>query len=263
MKCTYCNFEQEEAFAFCPQCGAPTEQEAPRENHVAKRLMPAVKSGKFLAICILLSVSLGCTLFAGSMDLLTLLAMIFMWQIYANGHKNVLNAGQLRCVSGTVYAAYVLNYVAAGFVILSAITVIGAMATVGADGLMENLDSLPISISLSPLLALLLATPIVLVLFLLVFSAGYVLFNFFGLGSIHAFIKSTYQNLGTGDLLGIKRTKLAYVWLWIFGIFTAIDAVSSFFNFELWAAFAGGSLATVYILAAILVKQISAPQNEQ
>lgn len=255
MKCTYCNLEQEENFSFCPQCGAPVEEEPPRENEVAKRLIPAVKSGKFLAICILLSVSLGCTLLAGSMDLLTLLAMIFMWQVYADARKNILNARHVRCVSGTVYAAYILNYVAAGLLILSAVMLTGALAMAG-NVFQEALDAMhALSITVPPVFSILLAAPLILCIFLGVWGVGYTVLNFLGLGSIHVLIKNTYQGLSTGVFAKMKAAKAACTWLLIFGIFTAIDAASSLFNFELWSGFAAGCNATVYILASTLAKQ--------
>lgn len=275
MKCTYCGFDREEPFAYCPSCGAPAEapaevpaaegSEAPKRNAVAERLLPALKSGRFLAICILLSISYGCTLFAGSMDVLALLMMIFSWIVYANARKNVLSVKQLRSISGTVYANYVVHYIGMGslaFIGLLCLlpTSLGpdapAIGIIGGNGLPPELLEEP---GIGLIVRWLLHRPLQIIgTFLLIYAAAGILLNFFGTHRIHALAKSTYTALAAADLVLLRHVNGARIWLWVFGICNGINAFSD--SFFVSASY--GCKAAACILAALLVKSTFLDEKE-
>ena len=256
MKCTYCHHESEDAFAYCPNCGAPAEPETPppSRNAVADRLMPALQNNNFMTICVLLSVSLGCSVLAGSMQLFTLLAAIFAWQIYASVKKNMLEVKNVRGLSGTVYAMYIVNYVLAAILLVCGLGLTGLL--LGARELfVEAMEELQSEIFFPSSIAGLLASlPYLLVVISLVYGVGYFVINIFGFSRIHGFLKSTYLSLASGDLSTVKHARSAYVWLWVFGVVQGVSALSSLMNFYVFSAVSAGCLSAVYIMAAFLVK---------
>ena len=56
-----------------------------------------------------------------SVPLIHILITVFLWLTYAQSRKDVADAEHLRCVSGAVYAQYVIVYVAAGLCLLAGV----------------------------------------------------------------------------------------------------------------------------------------------
>ena len=276
MKCKYCGNEIDNTFAFCSNCGAPAQEqepeptpnpaqeEPPKRNEAAERILPALKSGRFLAICVLLSVSLACTLFAGSMDVLVLLTMIFMWLVYAGARNSILNVKQMRNVSGTVYAGYVVSYVVAGAFALAGVTIGGMASTLpGSLQAFQN-ELIAENPSAALFLSLLFTAPgIVIAVICLLAATAVFLLNLLGYGKIHALAKSSYESIAAGDLSLIRHARGAKGWLWAFGIMSALGALSSLTSLEIWSAFGSGCQAAAYIVAATLIHGSLLSSNEE
>ena len=93
-------------------------QDASGRSGFADQLLPALKDPLFLVVCILLSISCLLSLSAGSVPLIDILITVFLWLTYAQARKDIADAGHLRCVSGALYAQYVIVYVVAGLLLV-------------------------------------------------------------------------------------------------------------------------------------------------
>ena len=113
MKCPNCGFESERNYPTCSQCQAEIQA-----NPVAQKILRPLKDALFLVICILMSASCLLSLAADNVPLIEILLTVFLWLTYAQSCKGIADAKHLRCISGTVYADYVITYVAAGLVLV-------------------------------------------------------------------------------------------------------------------------------------------------
>lgn len=118
MKCSNCNCELNGNFAFCPKCGAKIEQYAyTTPNPMAVKIPAFLKSGLFLAICILTSAGAFLQLISDDIPVLSILMSIFLWLLYATSVKgNPAYSNYMRLISGTMFAKYVVNWVLCGAV---------------------------------------------------------------------------------------------------------------------------------------------------
>lgn len=242
MKCANCGFENAQDFSFCPSCGAPTLDSAPTNNAAAK-ILQALKDPLFLVLCILMSVSCFFTLITSGPDVISILFTVFLWLTYAQAHKDIADPKYLRCVSGTLYAHYVLVNVAAVFII-----VIGALLTAFTDTILDSSAVSALFAELEaelPAKAMELLYPLltsglltfVFVAFIAV-GVGILLVNLFSIRYIHRFAKSVYKSIESGALT-LKHANAARVWLYIFGILSGLSLLSS------------GDSISAYLLSAV------------
>ncbi|MBR2043670.1 MAG: hypothetical protein IJ946_04955 [Clostridia bacterium] len=277
MKCNNCSFEHEQPFTFCPACGADNRYVAP-VNPVFERLLSLLQDKKFLTLCILLTVSCGLSLFGGSIQLLNILIAIFLWIAYNNGKKGVLEHKQLKNVSGTVYAMYIINYVAFSlFIVLGLIfalifTLISGVSEVQNEFINGFYEGLRVSgmevhefeqilsqigITMREIL------PLFGWIFFIVFTITGVfgiIFNAIGLSKIRRFAKSVCISAESGTW-AIEKAKGAKTWLIVFAVFGGISALTNLSGNFLAAAGAGVEVATM-ILAVILIKKYFINENE-
>ena len=257
MKCTNCGFESPEGVNSCANCGAVLNQELVSRNPAAEKILAALKDKLFLVICILLSVSLGLGVLAGSFNIITILLVIFLWMVYSNSTKDVVDTKNLRRVSGTVYASYVIANVA--FVMLAVAGVIIGLVfdalTKEAEFiamLEKELATMNLEIEVSQIIERLQEGFgwLFAGVFLFVAAVGLIV-NLCGLRKIHRLAKSVYMSVDMADLSLIKKANAAKNWLWVFGVCSAITVLSG----DWMAVVSGGCSAAAYILAAILVKK--------
>ncbi|MBR2327429.1 MAG: hypothetical protein IKA51_02290 [Clostridia bacterium] len=275
MKCNNCGYEDVEVFKFCPKCGAVavTEDavscEAPVEatrtvNAAAEKILGIIKDPLFLTVCILVSVSSGLSVVFGSFPVLSILATVFLWIIFAKGCSNKVEAGQLKWISGVTYANYIVNMVVCS--IFAAVGVIFAIlfsfATVNSELLGYIMEASENEPSLAEILAMLEAANIgfafVMVIVFIVFAVvgvvGIVL-NLFSWRYIHAMTKSVYKSVEKGELK-IEKASAAYAWLMAFGVINAVSAVFSIGGQDIILTFlTTGVMAAALIIASILVKK--------
>ena len=95
----YENNNLEAEITQCPNFESEEQIVAPVQT-VADRVLPALKDGIFLAICILMSASCLISLSMDSIPLINILATVFLWLTYAQSRKDIVDAKHLRCVSG-------------------------------------------------------------------------------------------------------------------------------------------------------------------
>lgn len=263
MQCTRCGFQCDEGLRFCPNCGLPLPRPL---NQGCTQILQAVSSTLFLLICIFISATVVFSISMGSMPLIQILLAVFLWLAYAQAKKGNPDPGQLRCVSGTLYAEYIITFVGAGCVALCGILVSFLFSALTSDPTIltyslqqAGLDQATIQ-TVEYYLGLITAVPTALIMIgFLVAAVLMVVINIFSLGTIHKFAKSVYQSLETGNVQ-LKKVKAAKVWLFILGGLNALSAVSilatSVSSFLIY-----GCSAAAAILAGVLVGQVDVPQQ--
>ena len=268
MKCNRCGFETQEDFNFCPVCSeAQTPAEPVSINPAADRVMPALKDGMFLSVCVLLSAYCVLSLATGAIPIIQILATVFLWLTFAESGKGFVSENHLRCVSGTVYAGYIVNNVVFGIVgvcgaFLGAVLSWLAGTAEFEELLAEILYDADVSLADIDLIDILLSLGGWLIGFVFVVAAAIGLtVNILGMRKIHRFIKSTYQSVTYGAI-NFENPNGAKFWLMFFGVCSAISAVSSLATAQPIAAIANGCMAAAQIIGSVLIKKhITATQN--
>lgn len=265
MKCQFCGFENEEAFSFCPNCGAATQPStsevcAPAQpvNTAAETILQALKHPLFFVLCILVSASCALTLIQSGPDVLSILFTIFLWLTYAKSRKDIADASHLRCVSGTLYAQYIIvNVCAILLIVVGAILGLGLFA-LGSDlsFVNEMLSELDLGADVLALFGQLSTAVLGTVIFIAFVIAGVLMLvvNLFSTRYIHRFAKSVYQSIASGALT-LKHAKAAHGWLWAFGVISGIGALGNLGSGDLVLILSSGASCAAPIIAAILIKK--------
>lgn len=260
MKCNKCGYETEQDFVFCPTCGEEQKKE-PEINTAAEKIFPALKDNLFLAMCILLTVSAGCTLLAGGgIPVITVLFAIFMWIVRQKAQEGVVDVANMRHISGTVYANYVVTNVVCilGLVCLG-ITAI-SFAIVGAESISMVLTNVAVlweSVNnpTGKLAGLItgfasIVAWIIIILCAVIFAVALIL-NQKGYRKLHILAKSVYMGVQNNDLKFTEHIKSAKTWLWVFAILSCVNAVGSMSNLLTFVS--AGCTAAATVIAAVLV----------
>lgn len=266
MKCTNCGHEAEQGFRFCPQCGADCAPVAPEPelNTAATKILPALKDTLFLVICILMAASCVLSITSGGLPLINILMTVFLWLAWNQARTDSTDAQQLRNVSGTVYAQYVINNVVAvlifvvGAIFALAMGVVMGQADVWEALMAEFADEGAEYLMAAELLASL-SGGVLTVIFAVV-AVAVLLVNIFAMRNIHRFAKSVYQSLEK-KTLALESVNAAKVWLYIFGVCGGLGALGSLMGGELVSGLTSGTGAAAAILAAVLIGKYF-PQQE-
>ena len=225
MKCNNCGFEHEEAKNFCPKCGNSLTYEVISLNPMADRVSVIFKSGMFLTICILLTAgSVFSLLSGGGIPVFPILYSIFLWLCYAQGKKGFTDQTHLRSISGTTFAYYIVEYVAAGLLVLCGLLCMLGTSAVSEELIYlleaEGLISSELPYNMLGLLC------VILSVILLMSAVAVILINVFGVRKIHKFIQSVYKSIEYNQNQ-IVCAKTARTWLIIFGSFGIASAFLS------------------------------------
>ncbi len=271
MKCIHCGNDLPDGALFCSLCGnqvldgATAYEAAPIVPPHTRHVLAFFQDNLFLVLCILVS---GATLFAfttGSISLLPILFTVFLWLIFSKAKKGEVNAKNMRCVSGTVFAMYVVNWVLIGLLAIVSVLCIAVFALAGSaiatidineifnEALTEleapaELYSLFAELTAGSLVALL----IIIFVFLLFACAVAAVINVFATRQFHRFAKAFYQYAESG-LAHFANVSTVATWFLVIGIFTAVSALS---NLAIPAAFLStGCSSAAYIISYMLIKK--------
>lgn len=269
MKCTNCEYEAMNNFEYCPNCGTKTvaaesvAAEPVAVNPAYNIVLSAVKDVMFLIICILLSASVIFSLANDGMPVITILLAVFMWIVYANGTKNNLDSKQLRNISGTVYANYVVNNVAfiivlvCGFIVTAVLLAASTSAEYIKAFTDEFLSKAP---EVNTAIALLLAhySWALGLLFAVIGGAGLAI-NICGMRKIHMFAKSLYMGVDAQTAY-FPFAKAAKNWLMVFAVFEGLNVASEDISAMLLAAC---NVAAIILAIILINKYFVKPQVEQ
>lgn len=272
MKCNNCGNEIVENSAFCTFCGSPVSPVEPTEaptSAVRQKILNIFKDKLFLVLCILVSIATVFSIANSKVPLLLILFTIFLWLIYAKSTKNTVDIKNMRCVSGTVFAAYVINWVLIG--LLGFVSVVGIVFslvignTAELESIMQEiLSEIDYSVNGLEILSGITAASFMIVIAVafitvLIICVIAIIVNIFGMRSIHKFAKSLYISAQI-DNFCIEKLNAAKSWLLVFGIFTCISALPCIDNFR--AFITNGCLGAAYIIAyALIKKHFFAPQQ--
>ena len=225
----------------------------------AERIMSAVQDNLFLAICILMTVYCGCSVLSFTMpDILNILFTVFLWLAFASGRKGVLPTEHLKCVSGTVYANFIISNVASGIFIVCGIIIpisFGTIATLGQDYIYELMNELGLDFNLNlgvDVAQIGIASIGVIFGFVFIVAAALILiFNLLGMKKIHRFVKSAYQSVNSPapyfeNPVGAKN------WLMFFSVCSVISSLSAL-NSGLLAFVASACAGVAGILGSVLI----------
>ena len=250
MKCNFCGYESQEDFAVCPVCSQNVAPAAP-VNPVGEKVMAALKDKLFLVLCILMTAAAGLSLISGRVPVLEALFSIFLWLAYSKAKNNVVDTNQLKNVSGTVYAQYVLMNVAAGIFLVCGVVCALLMGVLGMADFSEELLSQFGEFNLNIGGALAMASGwIIFVVFAI--AAGLILvINLLGWRKIHRFAKSVYQSINTYTD-GVVYANAAKNWILAFGI---IDGISALTSGDFMTILVGGAGAAASIIAYLLLNK--------
>lgn len=265
MKCRFCGYESGEDFSFCPSCGNAVtdgkdelcvEREEPSGASAVYRILNLLKDNLFLVLCICLSVGTGAGLIGGNLNVINVLASVFLWLVFAQVQKNNVDATQLKNVSGTVYASYIINNVACVIIGICG-TVCGVVLAMFGGEVAEELliytefndENMIDIISESAVLF-----GVIIVVASIITATVMWMINFFGTRSIHKFAKSLYKSVES-DKLSLVKCRAAHNWLMVFGIFSVISAVSSLTDFYIIGVVQSVGMAAAEIIAAMLINR--------
>lgn len=256
MKCNKCGWETAENNDFCPQCGACLIVEEASAGTFTSKLLSALRDPLFLVVCILLSATCLMTLATGSIPLIEILITVFLWLTYAQARKGIADANHLRCVSGSVYASYVVSYVAAGLVLFAgAVIAVALNAVQGSMGDLwdEIMGELAQEEAFSGIMKIMpLISGTVIFIACAITAALLVVTNIFTLRYVHRFAKSVYRSIGQ-NAPEIKYANAAKIVLFILGGFSAVSCLSSLFSFQLGGFLANASSGGCSIIAGLLI----------
>lgn len=263
MKCGKCGWETDQNIAFCPRCDqCLIPEKAPVDTFTAK-ILPVLRDPLFLVVCILLSVTCLMSLTAGSVPLINILITVFLWLTYAQARKGIADASHLRCVSGAVYASYVISYVLAILVLV--IGVILAVALNAISGSMAGLwDAVMGELAQEEAFAFLMAvlpsvSGAVIIALCFIVALLVMVFTLFTMRYLHRFAKSVYRSIEQGaDEL--KYVKAAKVVLFILGGLTVCSGLASLGKGQFVGFIADASSSGTSIIAGMLVHKHLKPE---
>ena len=223
---------------------------------VADRILPVLKDSLFLAICILMSVVSLISLSLGNLPVIEILATVFLWLTYAQATKGIVDTKHLRCISGTVYAQYVINYVVAGLIFVTGIIIAAAFSFVMQDpSLAGSIQSAlyELNDTAAILSDLILAGSGVLVMVVFAVCAGFaVLVNIFITRYIHRFIKSVYTSVNA-NTLELKYVTAASVCLFIISGCSCISALTALPSVT--SMLYNGTTCATTLIAGLLIRK--------
>lgn len=224
-------------------------------------VLDALKDNMFLAICILMSVSTIMSISSGGLPLFNILFSVFLWLVYVSARKDVVNANQLRNISGVLYAKIVIGYIAAFMMFIMGIFT-GAMvglANVDSKGVEKAQEifasTIPRLIDITKWSLETLG--IMVVVISTIYSISLFLINWLCIEKIHKFTKSVYQSgqRGVVDSKYIVPTKNC---LLVFGILNAVWVVVSviLYRNSIISFISEGCNTAMMILLSVLINKV-------
>lgn len=283
MFCKNCGAPVDDGAKFCKNCGGKVAEEVKAEepvteevkvepaavtvtetvssNPVKTKLEEILSGSMFLTLAILISASALFSLAAKKINLITILFTVFAWMAYAAAKKNALQTSHMRNISGMFCAVKVLIWVGVGCLgFLGILTLIFGSAI--GTSLINALNRVSGS-SLNLVYAAYGSATISVIIFvaILLVIAMLIVMNL-GFITMHKFFKSLYQSLDSG-VYSLEKAKAASSWSLVFGIFSGIGALGSLGSVKSFPTFvAAGSIAVVFILLYIMIKNFAAVEDK-
>lgn len=267
MNCSHCGAPVGGQETFCSNCGAPLPRPAQPMGGPAPagptpagaRLFSVICDSLFLALCILLTVAGGLAVISGSIPLLTVLAVIFLWLLYSASKRGQLAVPQFKYLSGTATAAYVLSWVALVALILSFFLLLLSSSVLKSAGV--SLDDLWSRIAdalngqIPPALIALFSRSLVwIILTVIIVGVVAAVISLLATRTLRLFLRSVAQSAESG-VPAFTKSKQARVWLIVLAVGSGIAAVSSLSSGAVVSALSNGSMCAALIIGSMLIKK--------
>ena len=265
MKCVKCGYENQQYFEFCPCCGESANANIVSLNPVADRVLCALKSGWFLTICILTSVSCILGFSNDGLPVFNILFTIFLWLVFAASRKDIADARYIRNVSGTVFAYFVVGWVLTGLLIFFEILIalVFSVASNNIDfsqilyeSLLEN--DIPVLITEEILNIFSSLSVWFFIIFFLLLIAFVYIFNVLAIRKIHKFVQSVYRSIEMCTFNFVKA-KAARNWLFVLGGLQTLSALATITNFTVCTN--ALCIALIEIFTGVLINIYFIPKN--
>lgn len=253
MKCVNCGHDNEENARFCQGCGAALET---NRNSLSELMLQLLNDNMFMVLCILLSVSVGFSLITANFSVVNILMTIFLWLVFAQSKEGNSSPKHMRCVSGTIFASYIIQWVLCCIYALTGLffTVLYFMSK---DRLWEAFYSEFGSYFGKYFGVFNSVADVVLILFsigLIIMAIVGACLNAFGRRTIHRFAQSLYKNLEYGQA-NVVKCGAAQAWMIVYGVINALSAALSLSGGNLSTFLEKGCMSTVFIMGSVLVNK--------
>ena len=264
MKCLNCGFVYDNEFATCPNCGATAPEAEPINfNPIGDRVSAALKDNLFLALCISVSVSTLFSILGGGLPVITILLTIFLWITYSKTLRNEDTSETIRCISGTVYAQYIIDKVSAILCIVSGVlffivknNILNELEKASSNSEFKKLlEEFPAFTEIAPELLIKLMGPCFIIIGVVTY-----LINFFGMKKIHRFVKSTYQGMNF-KVPFLENPKATRNWLIVFTVMYGLSTLGSMPYIVSLGA--NGGIFVALIITVILMNKYFITDNEK
>lgn len=228
------------------------------ENKAWDRVLEALEDNLFLILCILLTASCAIEVMNRSLPVLQVLFAVFLWIIYSKATQGEVDVSNLRHISGTVYAEYILINV-----VCICIAVVGMLLgfimfamkeyyirILEATKEVEFMD--PDAIELIDMLSGTVGA-IVAVLVVCIAAVGIVV-NYFSYRSFHKLAQSVYKGVENGRI-STEYANRASTWMWVFGVIILIGSLGDLFDFAIIPFLSSAIEGSIFIVSALLVQR--------
>ncbi|MCQ2448797.1 MAG: zinc ribbon domain-containing protein [Clostridia bacterium] len=284
MFCTKCGGQIADNEKFCHYCGNPNymaqqnvyganpqpvqpvypfvqQNPASVPGSIAEKVLKQIKSPLFLTICILYSVCTLLSVINKGFPIISILFTVFLWLIFAQGRSNRVDISNMRNISGTCFAQYVLNWIGFGCFVFFGIILLAFSSMLDTPEFYEAISqNVYIESSWDQLLELSVSVIfIILGVAMLIAAVFMALINIFAIGKMHKFLKSLYQSAQM-NVNGILCLNVAKGWMLAFGIISGIAALISLATSPM-AFINGGCSAALYIILYIILNNFKKDLN--
>ena len=233
--CERCGMIYDETIGNCPNCSRLNS-----ENQNGGAAWPVLKSwfssNLMLVIAILITVSVGLGIFAGSYNILGILITIGLWMAYASAKSedSRMNPTGLKIISGTLKATVIIFHVLAGLLFVLGIICLAArdyllynfvtfgdLFATGITGSIADMDGLMY------LLGNIAGDTLFTILAVVIFVAAICIEieNIFFMRNAHKLAKSLCLSADTG-VMNIAKSSTVRIWMLVLGILECIGVIS-------------------------------------
>jgi len=215
----------------------------------------------FLVVCILFSVNVALSVFTLKFPIVTILLTIFFWVCYAKAKGGRLTPGNIKCISGTLFAAEIIKYVVAGLLVVAGIICAAFFSAIVRSGAIYDLiDMLPgsyFNYSYSGnyyemMEAMLDFSGVMVMMVLIIVAAIIFVWGICGTRGLHIFTKSVYRSIETGTF-EIKKKSRACGWLIVFAVFSGLSALGGLIT--VIGFLRNGAMCAAFIMLNILIRK--------
>lgn len=257
MKCPKCGYENQQYFEFCPCCGESANMEVISLNPVADRVLCALKSGWFLSVCILTSISCILGFSNDGLPVFYILFTIFLWLVFAASRKDIADARYIRNISGTVFAYYVIGWVVTGLLAFAGLllTLACVLTAKNADFLQMFYESLletgiPVMTAKEVLNSYSSFLVWLIIAMILALMALIFVFSVLAIRKIHKFVQSVYQSI---DMCTFNFVKAKAARNWLFAL-SGLQIISTLISIPNYTTCANSlCIALIEIFTGILI----------